>query len=223
MRLFIVLAAYNEETVVRQVVEELLSHYSDVVVVNDGSTDRTPEILRNTKAVLLSHLVNRGQGAALETGIRYSLEQGAEIIVTFDADGQHDPQDIPTLIQPILDGTADVVFGSRFLHPDSPLPPLRRCLLKVAAWFTRAMTGLSVTDTHHGLRAFNRKAAALLRFELERMAHASEIFEIIAREKLRYVEAPARVAYTPYSLKKGQSLFDAPKILASLFERSWFR
>jgi len=193
------------------------------VVVDDGSTDSTAEAVRKTGAHLVSHRVNRGQGAALETGIRYALEEGADIMVTFDADGQHDPDDIETVLRPIAEGKAEVVFGSRFLHPDSSVPLLRRALLKGGAWLTRRMTGLSVSDTHHGLRAFSRTAASKIHFELERMAHASEIFEIIAREKLLYAEVPARVRYTAYSLKKGQSLFDALKILGSLLERSWFR
>lgn len=223
MEVFIVIAAYNEAEVIGQVVDELLRHYPHVVVVDDGSTDRTRELLRDTQVMLISHLVNRGQGAALETGLQVALEQGAEIVVTFDADGQHNVEDIQKLIQPILDGTAEVVFGSRFLHLDSRIPLLRRILLKGGTWLTRFLTGLSVTDTHHGLRAFSRKAAASIHFELDRMGHASEVFEIIARERLRYVEVPARVIYTPYSLKKGQSPFDALKILARLFERSWFR
>ena len=223
MQPFIVIAAYNEETVLRSVVEPLFSLTPNVVVVDDGSTDQTREVLRETKAILISHLVNRGQGAALETGIQYAVQEGAEIVVTFDADGQHDPEQIPALIQPILNGKADVVFGSRFLHPDSSVPSARRLLLKAATRLTRWRTGLTVTDTHDGLRAFNRRVAEKLRFELERMGHASEIFEIIAREKFRYQEVPTRVRYTPYSLNKGQSPFEALNILATLLERSWFK
>ena len=220
MAVFIVVPVLNEASVLKTVISELLRDYPHVVVIDDGSTDGSLKTVEGLPVFCLRHLINRGQGAALQTGLTFALKQGAEIIVTFDSDGQHDPKDIETLLEPIRSGDADVVLGSRFLKKGSPLPWSRRLLLTGGVFFTRATTGLPVTDTHNGLRAFSRKAASTIHFTMDRMAHASELFEIIQKEKLRYQEVPVTIRYTPYSLRKGQSSWNLFRILWSLIERS---
>jgi hypothetical protein len=149
--------------------------------------------------------------------------QPAEIIVTFDADGQHRVDDIGSLCAALTDAHAEFALGSRFLGESANIPPFRRLLLKAATQFTRLTTGLKVTDTHNGLRAMTRRGAAAIRLRQNRMAHASELLAQIARSGLRYVERPVTVEYTAYSLAKGQNLRDAVLILLDLLMRRLYR
>lgn len=216
---WIVIAAYREGDVVGDVIRELRNDGWNVVVVDDGSDDDTAQHAVTAGAVVLRHLVNLGQGAALRTGFKYVLEaKTAEYVVTFDADGQHRSQDITGLVEPLMNGTADVVLGSRFLRPldTESMPRLRRAVLMMAARMARLTTGLALTDTHNGLRAFKRQALIGMELQQDRMAHASEIQTEIARLRLRCLEAPVRVSYTPYSMAKGQRLTGVVSILWDL-------
>ena len=215
-RIAIVLPAFNEGTVIGGVIDRLLplGHY--LVVVNDGSRDRTAEEARARPVVLVSHPINRGQGAALQTGITVALALGADAIVTFDSDGQHDPADIARLLAPVLTGECDVALGSRFLGRTENMRLSRRIVLRAAIVFTRLTARLPVTDTHNGLRAFSRSAAAKLRITLDGMAHASEILEQVSDLKLRWQEVPVTVRYSEYSLAKGQRSSDAFRIAAQV-------
>lgn len=215
-RVVAVVPAYREAGRVGATVHTLRPYVDDVVVVDDGSPDATGDEARAAGARVLRHLLNRGQGAALATGIAYALRRGADVVVTFDADGQHDPEDLAALTAPLRDGSADVALGSRFLDGRSNPPPLRRLLLRLAVLFTRATTGLRLTDAHNGLRAFSRAAAAGLRIRQDRMAHASEILSEIRRLSLRVREVPVRVRYTEDSLRKGQRASGAFRILFDL-------
>jgi glycosyltransferase involved in cell wall biosynthesis len=165
---------------------------------------------------VLRHAINRGQGAALQSGITLALARGADVVVTFDADGQHLAADIPRLVAPVLSGGADVALGSRFLEPTSDVPPLRRLVLKGAVFFTTLTTGVRLSDAHNGLRAFSRSAAQTIRIRQDRMAHASELISEIRRHRLRFEEVPITVLYTDYSRGKGQSAFGAFRVLLDL-------
>src|SRR6202035_3272915 len=134
---------------------------------------------------------------------------GAEYIVTFDADGQHRAGDIDALIAALQTHDADFALGSRFRGGSVAMPLSRRLLLRAATWFTRATTGLQVTDTHNGLRAMTRRGASAIRLRQNRMAHASEFLSQIGASGLRYVERPVTIEYTAYSLAKGQRMRDA--------------
>jgi glycosyltransferase involved in cell wall biosynthesis len=211
-----VVAACNEAKAIRSVTDRLLAKYPNVVVVDDGSTDDTPACLQGSKVFLLRHMVNRGQGAALQTGIQFSLRKGAEIIVTFDADGQHDARDIEPLVQPILAGECDVTLGSRFLGRAHNMPFMRRVVLKLGVLFTRVVSRVRISDIHNGLRAFSRQAAGSLHITMDRMAHASEILDQIKKAGWRYKEVPVNIYYSPYSLTKGQSPWNALRIASQI-------
>jgi polyprenyl-phospho-N-acetylgalactosaminyl synthase len=222
-QIWVVIAAYNEGAVVGRVVAEVKRAGYPVVVVDDGSGDETAGIAVAAGAAVIRHLFNLGQGAALQTGIDYALAQAAKVVVTFDADGQHRPADISRLVAALGEEQADFALGSRFLGEAPNLPPLRRLLLKAATLFTRLTAGLSVTDTHNGLRAMTRRGAAAIRLRQNRMAHASELLDQIGASGLRYVERPVTIEYTAYSLTKGQSMRDAVLILMDLFARKLYR
>ena len=203
-RIYIVVPAYNEAACIRQVIQDLKQYYPTVVVVDDGSCDRTAHEAAVGGAVVLRHVMNRGQGASVQTGVRYCLQNSAEIIVTFDGDGQHQPEDVDALVNAVVEGGADIAIGSRFLGQAENMPLSRRIILKAGIIYSYFLHGLKLTDTHNGLRAFTREAAAKLNIKMDRMAHADEILDQIRRNRLRMVEVPVRVVYTEYSLKKGQ-------------------
>jgi len=213
-QVFIVIAAFNEEDVIGQVVGDVQAHWPNVVVVDDGSSDGTFEAARSAARHVLRHVVNRGQGASLQTGIEYALQQGAEYIVTFDADGQHRPEDIARLIQPIAEGRCAITLGSRFLGRRAVnLPWTRRCMLRLGVWFTRLVNRMPVTDAHNGLRCFSQEAAQRITITADRMAHASELIDLIRLTHLPFEEVPVEIRYTDYSLGKGQSSGAALRIV----------
>jgi polyprenyl-phospho-N-acetylgalactosaminyl synthase len=222
MKTYIVIPAYNEEGKIGEVIQGLIKQrYANIVVVDDGSTDRTA--MASSKATVLRHAINRGQGAALKTGIDYALSVGADIIVTFDADGQHHPEDIPALIAPIMKRKADIALGSRFIRKGSNPPLLRKLALKGGALVFRLLYGARLSDSHNGLRALSRRAASVIRITCDDMTHASEIIEEIKLNKLKYVEVPVKITYTEYSLKKGQSTLNGARILFKMVFKKLFR
>jgi glycosyltransferase involved in cell wall biosynthesis len=207
-----VIAAYNEARAIRVIVEQLAAAGWNPVVVDDGSTDGTSAAAAVPGAVVLRHVINRGQGAALQTGIDYALAHGAEAIVTFDADGQHDAADIPALVAALAD--ADVALGTRFAGGKTyGASWRRRALLRVATAVSNRISGMRLTDAHCGLRAFRATAAPALRLSQDRMAHASELLANIHGSALRWIEVPVTVRYTEYSIKKGQTAMQALRIL----------
>lgn len=214
--IWVVVAAYNEARTIQQVVLGLRRICPNVVVVNDCSTDATPILAGAAGAQVVTHPVNLGQGAALQTGITFALQEGAAHIVTFDADLQHRSEEIPVLLNALTQSGADFALGSRFLGNATNLDLSRKLLLKVAILFTRFTTGLKITDTHNGLRAMTRRGASRLNIHQNRMAHASEILQQIAKSRLPYVEVPVTVDYTSYSKAKGQRLSNSLSILLEL-------
>lgn len=221
---WIVIAAYFEENSIRTVLDDLQRNgYFNIVVVDDGSTDKTSEIAKRKDATVLHHVMNRGQGAALQTGITYALSQGAQFIVTFDADGQHQASDIQKLLQPLVVGEADVCLGSRFLGTASEVPLIRKVLLKCGVVLMYLMYGIKLTDSHNGLRAFTRSAAEKIKITTDRMEHASQILEEIMENKLRYREIPVTIKYTAYSLKHGQSSLNAVNIAYQMLKNKFLK
>jgi glycosyltransferase involved in cell wall biosynthesis len=220
---WVVCPAYNEASTIRGVVSRLMNAGHNVVVVDDGSIDDTTRLVAHRATAVVRHPINLGQGAALKTGIDFALSQGAEIVVTFDTDGQHRVSDIPRLLEALTRNQADFALGSRFLGQSSNMPFARRMLLRGARLFTTVTTGLQLTDAHNGLRAFTRRGASALRLRQNRMAHASEILADIARSGMRYVEVPVTIDYTAYSMAKGQRAGDLVMILLDLFARRLYR
>lgn len=205
---FVVVPAYNEVHMIASVIEDLsrVVPVAQIIVVDDGSDDGTAKVARGLGVVTVRHAMNRGQGAALGTGIEYALNhKSAAVIVTFDGDGQHQAQEIPELVRPILEGTTEVVLGTRFSEKRaSGIHRSRILTLKLGVIFTRMVSGIRVSDCHNGFRAFSRKAARLIRITQDGMTHASEILDEVMRNRLSYLEHPVQVCYTDYSISKGQ-------------------
>jgi glycosyltransferase involved in cell wall biosynthesis len=213
----VVVPAYNEEQRVASVVSGLRQHFATVVCVDDGSADATAELARAAGARVVRHPTNLGQGAALQTGFAYALSVSTmRHVVTFDSDGQHRVEDALALLQTARETAVDVVLGSRFLTPGTAVPAARRVVLRAGIAFTRATTGLRVTDTHNGLRVLSRSAVQAIELTLPDMAHASQLLEIIAMRGLTWTEAPVVIDYTDTGRRAGQSNVNALNIVFDL-------
>jgi len=208
----IIIPVYNEAKVISGVVSSALKSFKYVVCVNDGSSDDSSVEIVKTDAYLVEHPINMGQGAALQTGIEFARQLPVDYFVTFDADGQHRIKDVQSMLKEIKTGKYDIMLGSRFLGETIGMKNSKRIILKLAIQFSNIISGLKLTDTHNGLRVFNRTVAEGMQITLPDMAHASEILEIIAEKKYRYKEIPVTIEYTDYSRAKGQSIINAVNI-----------
>lgn len=204
MKIIAVVPAFCEETKVGGVVSATLPFVDAVIVVDDGSVDHTGEVARKAGAQVVRHVVNRGLGAAIGTGMAAALAAGADVIVTLDADGQHEAKELLNLVAPIARGHADVVIGSRLLTRRGM--PLHRVLANhIGNIITFFLFGIFVTDSQSGFRAFSRHATQMIEIRSNRMEVSSELIAEIRRKSLRVAEVPITAIYTEYSLSKGQS------------------
>jgi len=156
MKISCVIPAYNEAKNINKVIEKVLPLVDELIVVDDCSKDNTYELASATKAIALHHPINRGQGAALQTGDEYALLHGADIVVHFDADDQFKAEEIPSLVAPILAGQADAVFGSRFLG-SANFPFAKRFIIMPIARLANRLFGIKMSDPQSGFRALNKK------------------------------------------------------------------
>ena len=217
---YIIVAAYNEEKKIAHVIDDLHSHgYSNIVVIDDCSRDNTSQVARAKGATVLRHIINRGQGASLKTGIDYALLKGASYIVTFDGDGQMQAADIHRMLAPVLSGEVEVALGSRFLGSAENIPSHRRLVLKAGVIFLRMFYGIRLTDAQNGFRVFSRAAAELISIQEDQMEHASEILGEIHKKRIPYKEIPVTIKYSDYSKKKGQSSLNSIRIALKLMLR----
>lgn len=213
MNLLIVIPAFNEAQVIERVLTNLPKSIAginnlSVLVINDGSTDDTSKIAQKCGAIVIDHLLNRGAGAATRTGFEYALKYNFDVLVTFDADGQHNPDDIKKLIHPIMTKNADLVIGSR-LKEKQKMPTDRLFINWIANLTTLAFFGVFSTDSQSGLRAFSRKAIEKIDIVSDRMEFSSEILLEAKRNNLKVTEVPVRALYSVYSKMKGQKNINA--------------
>jgi glycosyltransferase involved in cell wall biosynthesis len=223
MSLFLILPAFNEAKIIGAVLKNASQQLKKlnikdfkIIVVDDGSLDQTASIAETHGAVVLRHFLNRGLGGALGTGIAYAKKKKADMVITFDSDGQHDPKDITKLIKPIQENKADVVIGVR---NRKKMPLDRKIITFGSSLLTFLFFGIYSPDTQSGMRAFNKKAIKKIKIKTQRMEVSSELFHEIKVHKLRLKHAPIKVIYTKYSRDKGQKNTNAIKILVKLIMR----
>jgi glycosyltransferase involved in cell wall biosynthesis len=214
-RVAFIIPAYNEGAVIKATIDGIPSNYSKIICIDDGSSDDTIDQISETRALLVRHPINLGQGAALQTGIDYALsDPSVKYFVTYDADGQHRMEDVEKMLTYIKNHPKiDIVLGSRFLGKAENIRTLKKHLLKLAVRFSNATSGIKLTDTHNGLRVFNRKVAEGMKLQMADFSHASEIIERIGEKGWIYKELPVTIVYTEYSVGKGQSMINAINIV----------
>lgn len=225
LKIFIVIPVYNEHATILGVLSALQQKgYTNIILVDDGSSDGIKSTIRNFPINYLRHSCNLGQGAALQTGFEFAKKNRADAVITFDADEQHSVSDIPLLLLPLQQNKADIVFGSRFMtQPLQHLPLSKKIILRVARYINYLFSGLLLSDAHNGLRALNRNALEKIVITENRMAHASEILFETKKHNLRYTEVPVHIMYTDYSTQKGQSVWDSIKVLFDLVLYKFFK
>jgi len=212
---FVIIPAYNEVASITEVIRDIAAadNAYRIVVVDDGSTDTTALRAKEAGAVVLRHIVNRGQGAALKTGSEYAILKGADIIVHFDADGQFVAREIKAVIAPLVNNEADIVFGSRLLQKNLNMPWLKRRVFLPLARLLHVFFGARLSDPQAGFRAFRREAFADIGWRQDRMAHCSEIIFNAFHNKLRIAEVPITVIYREF----GQKFSGGLKIVKDMF------
>jgi polyprenyl-phospho-N-acetylgalactosaminyl synthase len=211
---------YNEATVIGSVVEDVRRTFPFVVCVDDGSSDDSVAKAVAAGAYVITHPINLGQGASLQTAFEFALRDPEMTeVLTFDADGQHQVSDAIGMVEKLRSENLDIVIGSRFLDDRTKMSGLKRVVLRFATYFTRVTTGMPLTDAHNGLRVIGRSLLQRIHLTQNRMAHASELVEQVGAEHATWAEYPTHIVYTEYSKAKGQSVLNSVNILVELFFR----
>lgn len=219
----ILIPAFNEADNIKKVINECLNYFDNILVVDDGSTDNTfKEISQINKIVVLRHLINSGQGQALNTGINFFLNDNEyQYLITIDADGQHSVLDALEMLNYAYKNNYDAVLGSRFLKVESErlVPLSKKIILKLAKIFERIFYNISLSDAHNGLRVLNKKSCKIISdLDSSGMAHATEISYKLIKKKLSIVEYPCKIKYKKNRIK-GQSILNSLNILSELLQK----
>lgn len=202
MKKVCVIPAYNEAQHINEVISRVRPFVDEIVVVDDHSQDETATLARQAGATVLRHPINRGQGAALQTGNDYALQTGADIIIHFDADNQFQAEEIPELVRPIEAGQAEAVLGSRFMGKESNLPALKRqVIMPLARLINRLFFNIKLTDPQSGFRVLSRQATEKIKIKNDGMAHCSEILHQLFSKNIKVVEVPITVVYHEFGQK----------------------
>lgn len=216
-KIFIIITAYNVAESIEEVVKDLKQkEYKNIVVVEDGSRDNSLEVISKIPDIIvLPHIINRGQGAALQTGQEYSIKHGAKYIVHFDGDGQHDSEQIEKAVRILEENNLEMCIGTRFGKEAERvnMPFKKVLLLKLGIIFTWFVSGIVLTDTHNGFRVLTADAAKKIVITMDRFEHASEILDYLKLNKIKYKEIPVKISYTEYSKMRGQKIWNSINIM----------
>ncbi len=220
MNILVIIPIYNEVSHIRQVIQDTINAgFSNILVVDDGSTDNSAEIARLAGARVISHLINRGQGAAITTGMAVARQENVDIIITLDGDSQFTPDDCMKLVCPIIHEEYDMVIGNRFIK-NNKIPIIRRCYNIVASLLTFFLSGTRVQDSQSGFKALGKKALDRITLHTNGYEFCSEMIREAGYHKLRIKEVGVRVFYTKESMRKGQNFATGLKTAGKLVVRS---
>jgi len=195
MKIIAVIPCLNEEKFIGDVVNEARKHVDNVLVVDDGSSDRTTEVARNAGAEVISHEKRRGAGAATRTGFLAALKAGAGIVVTLDGDGQHNADEIPRLLEPVLSGQADLVIGSRFIIPETNVPLYRKLGIYFITWLYNFISNVKISDAQSGFRAHSRKLLESIDIKQDDFSFSIEVLLQARRMGFPIREVPVSCLY----------------------------
>ena len=218
-KILVVLPAYNEEKVIGKVIKNIIKEgFKDILVIDDCSKDKTSIEAEKAGAKVLRHVINRGAGAATNTGLNYAKERDYDFVIFMDSDGQHNPKDIKKLLK--YSEKYDIVIGSRLIGDISNMPIHRRIANFVGSGLTWFFFGRFVWDSQSGFKVFNRKAIENVIITFDRYEFCSEIIGEIDRNNFSVKEVPIEVIYTEHSKAKGQSIGNGFKmIMRFIFRR----
>ena len=210
-RIWAVIPAYNEEKSIIGIIKKTKKYVDNVVIVDDGSRDKTKELGEKAGAIVVRHIVNLGKGAALKTGCDYAINKGAKFIIALDADAQHSPDDVPRFIEKLK--KYDIVFSYRKTSRKMPL------VLRFGNWFisnvVMALYGVSLNDTQCGFRAFSKEAYKKIRWNASDYSMESEMISRAGKQRLKYVQIPIETIYS--DKYKGTTVIDGIKIVLNMF------
>ena len=213
-KIFAIIPAYNEESNIVSIIKKTKRYVGNIIVVDDGSNDKTKEVAENANAVVLRHIINLGKGATLKTGCDFAIRKGAKYMIVLDADAQHNPDDIPRFINKLK--KYDIVFSYRSVS--SKMPPV----LRFGNWFisgiVRALYGINLNDTQCGFRAFSKEAYRKIGWNSSDYSMESEMISNVGKQKLKYVQIPIQTVYS--DRYKGTTVIDGIKIVLNMV---WWR
>jgi glycosyltransferase involved in cell wall biosynthesis len=224
-QVLVILPAYNESRHIQKVVKRIQRFgFNHIIVVDDGSTDETANLAKDSGARVLKHVINRGPGAATETGFAYArIHSEYNYCVTIDADEQHHPKDLSHLIDVLIENDADIVIGNRFMKGTNNIPFIRVIYNGIANLMTYIFADSWVSDTQSGLKVFKRNVLEMIQLNTDGYEFCSELIIKAQNHHLKIVETPITVFYTDVSMQKGQSLGNGFKTVANLIQSRFFR
>jgi glycosyltransferase involved in cell wall biosynthesis len=219
-RILVCIPAYNESSKIGKTVNRARAYASEVIVCDDGSTDETAKEAQTAGAIVIRHSVNKGYGSAIKTLFRTAKENNADVMVTLDADGQHDPDQIPNIVEPILNEGFDIVIGSRFLniHDREKVPSYRSFGIKTLTLLTKAASYRNITDAQSGFRAYSKAALSQIQLNEGGMAISAEILLRASRQNLSIKEVPATVIYDIQGTSTMNPISQGATVLRSIFQ-----
>jgi len=213
---FVVIPAFNEEKTISSVIKSVKKYFNKIIVVDDGSTDKTYEIAKKHKVNVLRHCINLGAGSATMTGIEYAIDKKAEIIATIDADEQHLARDLKRVVDSVAVDKADIAIGSRLFIFSREVPAKKRFGNLLLTYAINFLSGAKITDSQSGLRAFKSGVFQKIKFNSRDFSMSSEIIMSAHRNKLNIREVPIKAIYTDYSKSKGTTIMTGAKILFTI-------
>lgn len=218
-KVYVLVPVYNEEEKILLVINNLKKYFKNILVVNDGSTDKTSYILQSSGVENLNHLINLGAGAAISSGFEHiKRKKNIEAVITFDADGQHSVEDANDFAHEIISCSEDVIFGSRFIKHSKNIPPIKKIILSIVTFISNRITKVKLTDAHNGMNAFKTSCLDKIIISIDGFGFATQIVNSVGKNRLSYKEMPTNIKYTDYSMKKGQKILGGFLILEDLFK-----
>lgn len=203
---YIIIPAYNESKTIADVVQHAKKYSKNIIVVDDGSKDRTSEIAEKEKVIVLRHIINLGKGAALKTGCEYAIKKGAKMLILLDGDGQHSPSNIPEFVKKLEE--YDIVFGMRRLNRKMPL------LRRVGNWginrIIRFLFKVKIEDAMCGYRAFRSEVYEKIKWKSSGYEVEAEMLANAGKHHLRAVQLPVETIYA--DAYKGMTIFDGLRV-----------
>ena len=219
----VLLPAFNEEQVIGNVLSDIQKEgYENICVIDDGSSDRTYEIAQSHGVNVLRHPINRGAGAAMQTGIEYVKMTNGQYLLCMDSDGQHAPDDITALINKMYESKADIVIGNRFMSDANDIPETRKFYNSIANIFTNVLCKNNYSDTQSGFRLLNRKAIETLNLGSRGFGFCSEMIILGEQIGLKIEQVPIKVVYTKYSMNKGQNFLEGVRTAKDILWQKYF-